>query len=106
MLNGQEHIRSSVDHPIIHLVNSPLGGGLLPLLITHDSSQDEQARLIARQEWQRHLPYTLDAEIQLSSPIVTVFSYETQKHIREINRSDWLVVGFAPIVSPQYLQDG
>ena len=101
MLHGQEHIRSSVDHPIVHIVNSPLGGGLLPLLITHNSSQDRQDLLVARQAWQNHLPYTLDAEMQPSSQIVTMFSYETQKHVQEMNRANWLVFGFTPIASPQ-----
>ncbi|MCB9805270.1 hypothetical protein H6769_06765 [Candidatus Peribacteria bacterium] len=101
MLHGQEHIRSSVDHPIIHIVNSPLGGGLLSSRAVHDLPQDEEIRLIARQAWQRHLPYILDIDIELSSPIVTIFSYETQKHIQEMNRANWLVFGFTPIASPQ-----
>ncbi|MFO0763451.1 MAG: elongation factor P maturation arginine rhamnosyltransferase EarP [Candidatus Gracilibacteria bacterium] len=106
LLNGQEHIRSSRDHPIIHIVNSPLGGGLLPLLIAHHSSQDKQARLIACQEWKNHLPYTLDLEIQPSSKMVTIFSYNTQKHVQEICGLDWFVVGFTPIAFPQFLQSG
>ena len=101
MLHGQEHIHSSVGHPIIHIVNSTLSGGLLPSWIAHNPSQDEETRLIARQAWQSALPYTLDIDIELSSPIVTIFSYETQKHIQEMNRLDWLILGFAPIASPQ-----
>lgn len=103
LLHGQEHIRSSGNHPIVHIVNSPLSWGLLLLDQSFLKLSQSTDRQIARQEWSDHLPYRLDRK--LSSQIITVFSYDTQKHVQEISWCEWSVLGFAPVVSPQYLGD-
>lgn len=103
LLHGHEHMRSSEDHPIIHIVNSPLSWGLLWLNQLQHSLSWYSERQLARKEWCDHFLSQFD--IRTSSPIITVFSYDTQKHIWDIRWLGWSVFGFAQVASPQDLGD-
>lgn len=85
-MSGQEHILSSVDHPVYHLVNSPYSGLLPP----HRSLQ----AIIAPPMRYEILRELSGAYWSHQSSAQLVFSYQTREVIESISTLDTLTMGF------------